>query len=200
MAWYPGQDGGKALGELLFGDKGFSGKLPVTWPKQLSDEPQLSQGSTTPMDYFIGYSYFDHNNIAPLFAFGYGMSYASFKYQYLTLPCSDVTKGGVVDITVDITNTADPMVDKRASDDETAFLFVSYPNTTQRRPKKELKSFARASIPVGQTARVHLPLRISDLKYWDTASSSWQIESGPVQVMVGPSSDNLMLTDMLTVK
>ena len=84
--------------------------------------------------------------------------------------------------------------------DETAFLFVSYPNTTVRRPAKELKGFVRETVTPGQTVRVTIPLRISDLKYWDMTSSSWKIESGPVNVMVGSSAANLPLSDTITVQ
>jgi beta-glucosidase len=195
MAWYPGMDGGRALGELLFeGGPSFSGKLPVSWPKSWNDEPTFNAGPTTNMDYYVGYHWFDHKGTAPLYAFGAGLSYTKFDYKYLTIPCTDVTKGGVVNITTDITNSGS------VKGDEVAFLFVSYPGTKQRRPDKELKGFHRVSLDPGQTKRISFALRVSDLSYWDTGSSSWQIESGQVQVMVGPSSDNLPLKDTLTVK
>jgi beta-glucosidase len=89
--------------------------------------------------------------------------------------------------------------------DETVFLFVSWPSSTVTTRKaagyKELKGFARVTVMPGQTLRVPLPLRVSDLDYWDTASSSWKIESGTVQVMVGSSSrDPMMLMDTFTVQ
>jgi beta-glucosidase len=194
MAWYPGMDGGRALGEILFGDVSPSGKLPITWPKSWTDEPTFNAGTTTPMDYYLGYRYFDNKNVAPLYAFGYGLSYTTFEYKYLQVPCSDVTHGGVVDIKVDISNTG------QMKSDEVAFLFVSYPNTTARRPRKELKGFRRVSLDAGQTKRITFRLRISDLKYWDSGSNSWQIANGPVQITVGPSSTELALTDTMMVK
>jgi beta-glucosidase len=194
MAWYPGMDGGRALGELLFGDANFSGKLPITWPKSWNDEPTFNGGATTQMDYYLGYRYFEKNNIAPLFPFGSGLSYTTFKYQYLQVPCSDVTKGGVVNVQVDITNMGN------VKGDAVSFLFVSYPDTKARRPAKELKGFRRVSIDAGQTKRVSFLLRISDLKYWDSGSNSWQIESGTVKIMVGPSSVDLPVSDTLVVK
>jgi hypothetical protein len=84
--------------------------------------------------------------------------------------------------------------------DEVTFLFVSYPSTTVRRPAKELKGFVRETVQPGQTVQVTIPLRISDLKYWDTTSSSWKIESGPVTLMVGGSSSNLPLSGALVVQ
>jgi len=202
MAWYPGLVGGEALGKLLFGDVNFSGKLPITWPMSEADEPPFNQGGTTGgttmMDYYLGYRYFDQNAKTPLFAFGSGLSYTTFSYGYLGLPCSTVTKKGVVDVAVQMTNTG------TVPGNEVAFLFVSYPNTTARRSMKELKGFYRTPAPVmpGTTVQFTIPLRIADLKYWDTSTTppGWTVESGVVQVMVGPSSDNLPLKDMLTVE
>jgi beta-glucosidase len=194
MAWYPAQDGGKALGELLFGDANFSGKLPVTWPKAWADEPTFNAGTSTNMDFYVGYKYFDHYNKAPLYPFGYGLSYTSFKYEFLGVPCSDVTKGGVVNVTAQITNTG------TVAGDEVAFLFVSYPGSKVRRPVKELKGFHRVTLAPGVAKRITFPLRISDLKYWDTTSNSWQVESGTVQIMVGGSSTSLPLMDTMVIK
>jgi beta-glucosidase len=198
MAWYPGQSGGAALGSLLFGKANFSGKLPVTWPVALADEPPFSgPGNTTAMSYYLGYRWFDKQKTAPLYAFGHGLSYSTFEYSNLQVPCSTVTKGGVVNVTVDVKNTG------TVDGDETVFLFVSWPSSavaTRASGYKELKGFQRATIPAGMTARVPIPIRVSDLNYWDTTSNAWKVESGPVQVMVGTSSDKLTLMDTFTVQ
>jgi len=195
MAWYPGQDGGHALGDLLFGTANFSGKLPVTWPTSWNDEPQFtgSVGGTTNMSYYVGYKYFDNAGKTPQFPFGYGLSYTTFSYANLQIPCSSATTGSVVNVQADVTNTG------TVSGDEVSFLFVSYPNTTQRRPQKELKGFHRATIPAGQTVRITIPLRVEDLKYWNATSHSWQWESGTVNIMVGGRSTQLPLTGTMTV-
>jgi beta-glucosidase len=198
MGWYPGQSGGGALGSLLFGKANFSGKLPVTWPNALADEPPFSgSGNATQMSYYLGYRWFDNQKKTPLYAFGHGLSYSTFEYSNLQVPCSTVTQGGVVNVTVDVKNTG--MVDG----DETVFLFVSWPSSTvatRAAGYKELKGFTRASIPAGMAARVPIPIRVSDLSYWDAGSSSWKVETGPVQVMVGASSDKLTLMDTFTVQ
>jgi beta-glucosidase len=200
MAWYPGQAGGTALGKLLFGDVNFGGKLPITWPKSEADEPPFNQGGnggSTTMDYYLGYRYFDKNGIKPLFPFGWGMSYTQFQYAFLGVPCSSVTKNGVVDVQVAVTNTG------TVAGNEVAFLFVSYPDTKARRSVKELKGFHRTQLILpGQTHLFTIPLRIQDLKYWNSNASppAWTVESGRVEIMVGGSSDNLPLTDMLTVE
>lgn len=194
MAFYPGMEGGTALGELLFGDKNFGGKLPVTWPASWNDEPVFSSGTTAAMDYNLGYRYFDQKGLAPLYPFGHGLSYANFEYKNLRVPCSDATSGGVVDVAVEVTNTAG------IRGDEIVMVFVAYPQSKVRRSPKELKGFYRVSLEPGQTKRVTVPLRVADLKFWDTASSSWQIESGPVQVLVGPNAGQLTLKDTFTVQ
>jgi beta-glucosidase len=194
MAWYPGMDGGRALGKLLFGDANFSGKLPFTWPKRWEDLPAFNPGPTVPMGYHLGYRHFDENGIEPLFPFGHGLSYSAYEYKHLQVPCGEITKDGVVNIRVDVTNTG------TVAGDEVAFLFVSYPSTTARRPKKELHGFHRVSLEPGQTKRITFPLRIDDLRTWDMASNSWKIESGPVQIRVGSSAASLTLEDTMTVE
>jgi beta-glucosidase len=194
MAWYPGQDGGHALGDLLLGNANFSGKLPVTWPNSWNDEPTFAGANqTTTMDYYVGYKYFDNKGTMPLFAFGHGLSYTTFSYSELSVPCTTVTKDAVVNVQAKVTNSGP------VDGDEISMLFVSYPMTKQRRPKKELKAFHRATIKAGQTLLVTIPLRVEDLKYWDATSHSWQWENGPVQIQVGGSSDNLPLTDSITI-
>ncbi|MBC8133630.1 MAG: glycoside hydrolase family 3 C-terminal domain-containing protein, partial [Deltaproteobacteria bacterium] len=210
MAWYPGQAGGRALGKLLMGDENFSGKLPITWPTGVSQLPPFSMGTTTTMDFYLGYRRFDQLNLTPLFPLGHGLSYTTFQYSNLQVPCSDALKAGfdndpptssVVNVTVDVAN----MGPKKG--DEVVFLFVSYPDSTvMKRSKKELKGFYRVSLEaagtMGSAKRIIIPLRVSDLKYYDTATSSWQVESGRVQVSVGPNADsrNLTLTDTFLVK
>jgi beta-glucosidase len=194
MAWYPGQDGGHALADLLLGNANFSGKLPVTWPKAFSDEPALvGPNNVTTMDYYVGYRYFDKNAISPLFAFGHGLSYAGFSYANLQVPCTTVTKDSVIDVQADVTNTGN------VDGDEVSFLFVGYPPSQIRRSVKELKGFHRSTVPAGKTLHIHIPLRVQDLKYWDTTTHSWQWQSGSVQIMVGGSSDSLPLHDSVTL-
>jgi beta-glucosidase len=138
MAFYPGQVGGAALGQLLWGQVNFSGKLPFTWGKQLSDYETFNGNGTTNFDYYVGYRYFDHNpNIVPQYLFGHGLSYTSFEYRKLQLGCSDMSKGAVLPVVVNVANTG------IVAGDEIVMVFVSFPNTTARRPAKELKGFAR---------------------------------------------------------
>jgi beta-glucosidase len=194
MAWYSGQRGGEALAQLLFGQANFGGKMNVAWPRESDLPPFKSTGTTTVMDYYLGYRYFDKNNITPIFPYGQGLSYSTFTYSNLQVPCSDVTHGGVINVKVDISNTS------AVPGDEVVFLFVSFPNTTARRSVKELKGFFRVSLDANQTKRITIPVRVSDLDYFDMATNKWVIENGPVKIMVGPNAGNLMLQDTVTVK
>jgi beta-glucosidase len=144
------------------------------------------------MDYYLGYRYFDHAGTALTpasgsFPFGYGLSYTQFTYHDLQVPCSTVNKDGTVDVSVQVTNTG------TVAAPETVFLFVSYPGSANANRSgatyKELKGYRRTpAIPAGQTATIPIHLRVKDLKYWDTGSSSWKVESGTVKVYVAPSS------------
>jgi len=203
MAWYPGQMGGRALGKLLFGDANAWGKLPLSWAASEGDLPEFASfGGNTTMDYAIGYRWYDQDASRKLLrtsttarpmGFGYGLSYATFQYSNLQVPCSDASQTGVVNVTVDVTNTS-----QRAGD-EIVYLFVSYGHTTSpRRPIKELKAYKRVSLAAfnpadpnamdGHAKRITLPLRVKDLKYWDMDMNKWVIESGDVRVVVAPSA------------
>ncbi len=206
MAWYPGQHGGTVLGEQLFGKANFSGKLPMTWPAKDADLPQWEGPNlTTTMDFYTGYQYYEQNSIKPLYAFGSGMSYTTFAYSNLYVPCTTVTPNGVVYATADVTNTG------TVAGDEVAFLFLTYPpERPQPKPVREVAGFYRVSLMPGETKRVTFPIRVADLKYWDktftpnpdntNANAGWVAPAGTFSVQVGPSYDNLPLTGTFTVQ
>ncbi|HYQ18193.1 MAG TPA: glycoside hydrolase family 3 C-terminal domain-containing protein [Polyangiaceae bacterium] len=194
MAWYPGERGGAALGDLLFGDESFSGRLPVTWSNSL-DELDLfhDPSNRTHMDYFIGYRHYDNKGLKPLFPFGYGLTYTKFDYVAMQTGCSSVKKDGVVDVKVDIKNSGDK------AGTEVVQVYVSFPTTTARRSKKELKGFARITLAAGETKRLTIPVRVKDLDYYDMTKNAWVIDSGSYKFMVGPNANDESLTLMDTV-
>lgn len=200
MAWYPGQRGGEALGQLLFGQKNFAGRLPVTWPKRLEDFPIFSRGDQVPnpMEYNVGYRFFDEHDIEPRYPFGHGLSYTTFDFERLHIPCGTIKADGLAQVEVDVRNTG-----TRAGD-EVILVFASYPQSQVMRSEKELKGFARVSLEPGQVKRVSIPLRVQDFRYWDDGEQGkqWVIESGPVNISVGPSSaaDKLALTTTINVE
>lgn len=195
MAFYPGMVGGEALGHLLWGDASFSGKLPFTWPNQLSDLPaQRISPNQSMLDYYVGYRYFDRNAIAPLFPFGHGLSYTNFAYRRIELPCGSVKADSAFPVRVTVANTG------TVEADETVMLFVSYPNTHARRPLKELKGFARVHAKPGEEVTTTIYVRASDLDYWrGDASGSWVIETDQVRVLAGPNAGHLPLSGTISV-
>jgi beta-glucosidase len=197
-AWYPGQAGGAAIAQLLFGTDGtnpvnFSGKLPITW--STTGWPTFNEGTSTTMAYHLGYRRFDAMNIAlnpamGQYPFGHGLSYTTYRYENVQVPCSDVTKTGVVNVTVDVHNTG------TAKGTEVAFLWVTYVDpapTGVMRSIKELKGFYRVDLDPGQGKRITIPLRASDLKVYSPTTKKMEVYSGRVKVMVGPSADRTKL-------
>ncbi|HEY5284965.1 MAG TPA: glycoside hydrolase family 3 C-terminal domain-containing protein, partial [Polyangia bacterium] len=206
MAWYPGMVGGAALGKLLWGKYkdgattyNFSGKLPFTWGKQLSDYETFNGNGTTNFEYFVGYRRFDHLGTDPQYPFGRGLSYTSFEYRKLQLGCSDLSKGAVLPVVVNVANTGS------VAGDEIVMVFVSFPNTQARRPVKELKGFARVSLNAGEEKQITIPVRLADLDYFQQDSSTattgkWVVESGDVTISVGGSAlKNFPLTGTVKV-
>jgi beta-glucosidase len=149
------------------------------------------------MPYDHGYRHFDRNGLVPLFPFGHGLSYASFSYDQVQLGCTDVTAGGVLPVNVDVSNSG------TVTGDETIFVFTSYAASSRATmnpaPVKELKGFQRVTLEPGQAKRVTIPIRLSDLKYWDTSTESWQVERGTLNIQVGPNAGNLPLMASLPV-
>jgi beta-glucosidase len=206
MAWYPGQRGGEALGDLLFGQVGgesynFAGKLPFTWGtvSQYGD-PFNDPSGVTQFSYYIGYRYFDHNGLTPVFPFGAGLSYTTFELSNLQLGCSSMAQGAVLPVVVNVKNTG------MVAGDEIVMVFVSFPNTAvqRRQGQKELKGFARVSLAAGEAKQVTIPVRLSDLDYFQmdsptAATGHWVVESGPVKIMVGDSATSLPLSAMVNV-
>jgi beta-glucosidase len=199
MAWYPGMEGGAALGKLLFGQANFSGKLPFTWGARKEDyDVWKGSGGTTMFGYFIGYKWFDLMGTKPVFPFGYGMSYTSFEYRKLQLGCSDMKKGAVLPVYVNVANAG------TVPGDEVVQVYVTFVGTQARRPAKELKGFTRVHLAAGEEKQVIIPVRLSDLDYFQADSGTattgkWVVETGTIKVQVGGSSDKLPLSQTVSV-
>lgn len=195
-AGYPGQMGGLALGKLILGQANFSGKMPMAWPTQVEQDkmPFKETETVTNMGYFFGYREYDRRKyvngeaVDLVFPFGHGLSYSTFEYSNLVVPCTEVSKEGIFDVTVDITNTS------AVDGDEVAMLFVKPPakpeTRTGDRPWKELKSFARVSVPQGTTVTAHLPVRVRDLRRWEgDANGGWVVDSGDYTIAVAKDAE-----------
>ncbi|HEX4225895.1 MAG TPA: glycoside hydrolase family 3 C-terminal domain-containing protein [Pseudonocardiaceae bacterium] len=193
-AWYPGQQDGTAIASVLFGDTNPSGKLPVTFPKSLADVPASTPaqwpGVNGQVDYSegmdVGYRWYDAKDIAPLFAFGSGLSYTTFGFSHLTVGPGNLGPNGQETVTASVTNTG-----HRAGADVVQ-LYLSEPTSTGE-PPKQLKGFQKVQLNPGQTKQVRFTLSGQDVSYWDTNAQNWTEAAGHYQVMLGDSSDNLPL-------
>ena len=188
-SFYPGQSGGTALARLLFGDANFSGKLPFTVASDPSQYPVFGDsGEVADYQYLHGYRKFDGEGLTPRYYFGSGISYTSFAYSNLSIPCSaGVTPGGMLVAEVDVTNTG------AVAGTEIVQLYIGYPNTTVRRSVKELKAFTRVELAPGETKRVQLTVPARDFRYYD-ATNGWTMELVEHVALVGPSADpNLLM-------
>ncbi|HEX5234168.1 MAG TPA: glycoside hydrolase family 3 C-terminal domain-containing protein [Silvibacterium sp.] len=181
------QDEGTALAEVLFGAYNPGGHLVTTWPASLDQEPPM-------MDYNIRdgrtYMYFKGK---PLYPFGYGMSYTSFRYLNIKTSAPQLSKDGSITVSVDVTNTGG-----RAGD-AVVQLYVKHLNSAVERPREELEGFERVSVARGETKTVEIPLKASQLAYWDTKSGEFKVEAEPVKLMVGDSSADLKLATTIPV-
>jgi hypothetical protein len=190
-AFYPGQEGGNALADVLFGDYNPGGKMPVTMPKDDSQLPAWNDNLND--DYGCGYRWYDRMNYIPQFAFGYGLSYTTFSYSNLFISPSTVLPGELVILQVDVTNSG------TRTGDEVVQLYLSDTVSTIPMPVKELKAFKRVTLDPAQTATVEFSLTADELYYYNETSNTYEVEPGEFIVRVGGSSDNLPLTGSFEV-
>jgi len=194
MAWYPGQEGGNAIADVLFGAINPSGKLPVTFPRSELDLPEfVDDRLAVTYGYYHGYRHLDREGIEPLFPFGFGLSYTTFGYSNLTIVPSTLSPEGLLRVTADVTNTGG------APGDEIAQLYVSYPGSRVDRAVKDLKAFGRVHLEPGETRTVEFELRAADLAFYDVAAGAWEVEPIAYAVRVGPSSRDLPLVGTFAV-
>jgi beta-glucosidase len=195
QTWYAGQQAGNALPKLLFGDVNPSGKLPISWEKSLQDDPAYKnyyeKSGSTDVRYsegiFLGYRYFETSKIKPLFPFGFGLSYTSFRFSNLSVTPASTSPSGPIHVSFDVTNTG-----SRAGA-EVAQIYVGDPSATVPRPKMELKGFSRVQLAPGKTQHITATLDRRSLAYWDVQSHGWKVDPGKFVVYVGDSSENVPL-------
>src|SRR5256885_10745132 len=191
QAWYPGQECGNAIADVLFGDTNPSGKLPQTFPLRLEDTPTYLDfpGENGKVYYgeglFVGYRYYDKKKIAPLFPFGFGLSYTTFDYGPLTLSTRQIGPDDTLQVSVEITNTG-----QRAGK-EVVQLYVHDQQARLQRPEKELRAFAKVQLEPGERTMVTLSIARDALAYYDDLAHEWVAEAGEFEVLVGASSQDI---------
>ena len=181
------QELGSALADVIFGDVNPGGRLVQTWPKSLDQLPPM-------MDYNIRdgrtYMYFKG---APLYPFGYGLSYTSFKYDGLKTSVLKLKKDGKIMVSVSVTNTGS------RKGDEVVQLYVKHLNSKVSRPNQELKGFQRVTLKPNETKLVSIPLDATSLAYWDVKAHKFVVEKDKIQVMIGSSSADIKQQQEISV-
>lgn len=182
------QEQGTAIADVLFGDYDPGGHLVQTWPKSLDQLPPM-------MDYDIRhgrtYMYFKGE---PLYPFGYGLSYTTFKYSNLRVTPGRLVEGATVTVSVDVTNTG------HSDGDDVIQLYATHLKSKVDRPKEQLEGFKRVSLNPGQTKTIELPLSAQNLAYWDTEDHKWVLEKDKIRLAVGASSADIKLTKIISVQ
>lgn len=197
-AWYPGQEAGNAIADVLTGKAEPGGRLPQSFPVKWNDNPTHSQdrevypGLNGKVRYeegvFIGYRHYERQGIAPLFPFGFGLSYTSFALTDLAIEDADFDKHGNVTVWVTVTNTGD------RTGSEVVQLYVGDDAASVPRPKKELKAFAKVELSPGEPRRLRLDLSGRDFAFYSVEAKHWLLEPGGFSVMVGTSATAITLS------
>ncbi len=197
--YYPGQAGGTALAEVLFGERAPEGRLPFSFDRSWATDPvHNTYYPTTPPDsnhnitvkysegLFNGYRYYTSEQLTPdqqpLFPFGFGLTYTTFRYSHIKVAVEGKGNATTVTVSVDVTNTG-----KRAGSDVVQ-LYLGDPSAKVKRPAKELKGFERISLTPGATQRVQFKLTPRDLSYWNVEGHNWKIDPGLFKAYAGGNS------------
>jgi beta-glucosidase len=178
FVWYPGQEGGSAVADVLFGDANPAGRLPITFYQSVDQLPPFEDYNMTGRTY-------RYMTQAPLYPFGYGLSYTCFEYSNLQMSAATIPADGQLNLSLDIKNRGD-----RAGD-EVVQLYVRYPDSKVTRPVKELRGFQRITLKPGETRPVAFTLDARQLAYY--GEGEFVVELGTVQVLIGSSSADIRL-------
>ena len=195
-----GQAGAAAVVNLLLGDVNPSGKLAETYPIRLSDAPCVANfpGNPATVEYresiFIGYRYYDTAGKKVRFPFGHGLSYTTFRYADLRLDRSEMTDSERLTISFRVKNTG------TRDGAEVAQIYVSDPQSTIFRPKKELKAFKKVFLKAGEEKRITITLGKRAFAYYNTLIHDWHVESGDFEILVGASSADIRLRETVHVQ
>ncbi len=198
-AWYPGEMGGQAVAEILFGEVNPSGKLPISIEKRWEDAPAYKsyydENHDGHVEYsegiFAGYRHYDKENIDPLFPFGFGLSYTSFEYSNIKVDHETFKADDGVTVSFDVKNTG------KVKGKEVAELYVSDPVSSLPRPVKELKAFTKVELLPGQTKTVSIKLDKAAFSYYNPSKPGWIAEPGEFDLLVGSSSRDIRLTQKI---
>ena len=208
QAWYGGSESGEALADVLTGDVCPSGKLPFTWPQRLEDvgahalktypgtwrDGHKIIDETYSEGVYVGYRWTETNHIRPLFAFGHGLGYTTFKLSDLRLSSSTLTAADSLTVTVNVRNTG------HRAGAETVQLYIHDDKCSVDRPVKELKGFAKVALQPGESKDVKIVIGRDALSFYDEKQGAWTAEPGTFTALVGNASDNIVLKRSFILK
>ena len=183
-AWYPGTEGGNAVADVLFGDVNPGGKLPVSWPRAAGQEPLYYNHNLThePEDRPTFTSRYWDMSSKPLYPFGYGLSYTTFKFDHLRLSKKNLKAGETAEVEVEVTNTG------AVAGDAVAQVYIHQRYGSASRPVRQLKGFKRVTLQPGETQTLKFPLGKDELQFWSPQSKVWVVEPGTFDVWAGEDS------------
>lgn len=200
-SWFNGSEGGNALADVLLGKINPSGKLPWTMPKKIEDSPahatkSFPGGKTANYaeGILVGYRWFDTKNVAPLYPFGYGLSYTTFELKNAASDKKDYAQTETISVTIDVANTG------KVDGKEVVQLYIAKADSKISRAAQELKGFKKVFVKSGATEKVTIKVPVSELAYYDMTKKAWVVEAGTYSLKVGNSSRNIKNTVQITVK
>jgi beta-glucosidase len=193
-AWYPGEEDGNAVADVLFGDTDPSGRLPLTFPVRTEDtlasNPEQYPGQNGEVHYSeglsVGYRGYQEKNIKPLFPFGFGLSYTQFRYSGLTVSQTGSRSAPQIEVTFQVTNTG-----SRTGSDVPQ-VYLGFPHIDEGdEPQLQLRAFEKVNLKQGESKTIHLQLDKSAFSYWSEQSGQWKIPSGSFRIALGASSADI---------
>ncbi|HEX4005934.1 MAG TPA: glycoside hydrolase family 3 C-terminal domain-containing protein [Acidobacteriaceae bacterium] len=204
--WYPGQEGGRAMAQVLLGRHSPEGHLPVSFERSWAENPvhdnyyaaPVARGQTPHVEYkegvYVGYRYYTTFDKQPLFPFGFGLSYTTFSFSNLSVSPEQASPDGTITVSFDVTNTG------QRDGATVAQVYVGDPSAKVKRPVKELKGFEKVRLAPNETKHVTVSLDHRSLAYWSDEKNGWQVDPGRFVVLVGDSSENTPLHQDIQVQ
>ncbi|HRW95640.1 MAG TPA: glycoside hydrolase family 3 C-terminal domain-containing protein [Bacteroidales bacterium] len=201
VSWFNGSEGGNALADVLLGNVVPSGKLPFTFPVRLEDSPAYAL-KTYPNfdkapyteDIYVGYRWFDAQNIEPIYPFGHGLSYTTFAYASMETGKDIYDTDEVIKVTFQLENTGNYTAE------EVVQLYVHRPDPKVEWPEKELKAFKRVSLDPGKSTKVTLEIPAETLRYWNKTTDEWVSDPGKIEFLLGTSSRDIKLRKTISIR
>ena len=186
QAWYPGEQGGRAVAEILFGEVNPSGHLPLTFYASTADLPGFT-------DYSMSNRTYRYFSGRPEFAFGHGLSYTKFKFEDGRLGSKSIPADGTAKVMFTVKNTG------KRDGDEVAQVYFRHVNSAVPQPRLALCGFTRVHLNPGKSAKVTVEVPAERLRYWDTQKKQYVVETGDYQLLIGAASDDIRIKLPLTI-